>query len=421
MSKENLFEEKVPELKLGGELCNYNIKANVSLIQNPGGSTMSSEQKGSGIEKGGMKANEVIRESSLFNPADEDGLNLKDVIKFSTMQAQKTDGDSRIEDGKAQGRMIFESRDVPLGSEQKGSGIEKGEMKANEVVRVSSLSNPAMESGLKLENTTLSFNHTVETTSEDPETGQSERGLLLKFQMALKKNAGEIDKPTIYSDQNRSTDGVNRIEPHHNLNNNFRGEGEITKHPFKNQPLEGIHLKSEPGPQDIDPMVKRMDVTKIPDTISSAKEMELFQKPLQTIVVKQLVDRAATDLNSGRTAIKINLKPEYLGYLRMEISTENHQVMVKIMTEIPLVKEIIENNINQLKAALAGHGLEMDDLDVFVAHDSDKHEGRNAGTEFTSMENGSAEENIDDILPNEENGAQMAAEISEESLIDFFA
>ena len=201
----------------------------------------------------------------------------------------------------------------------------------------------------------------------------------------------------------------------------FQGDGKITKHPFMNQPLEGAHLKSEPSLQDIDPMVKRVDALKITDTMSAGKEVEFFQKPLQAIVVKQLADRAAMDVNNGRTAIKINLKPEYLGYLKMEISTENYQVMVKIMTEIPLVKEIIESNINQLKAALAGHGLEMDDLDVFVAHDSDKHEGRNGDTEFTSMKNGLAEEKIDDILPDEKHVIQMAVEMSEENLIDFFA
>jgi flagellar hook-length control protein FliK len=239
--------------------------------------------------------------------------------------------------------------------------------------------------------------------------------------MALKKSTGEMDKATIYHNQNRSTDGVNRIEPPHNLNNSFQGDDEIAKHPFRTQSIQGIHLKSEPDLQDIDPMIKRMDVPKSPDTMSGAKEMEFLHKPLEKIVIKQLIERAAVDLNSGRTAIKINLKPEYLGYLRMEITTENHQVMVKIMTEIPLVKEIIENNVNQLKAALAGHGLEMDDLDVFVAHDSDKHEGRNSGAELSSMNNGTAEENIDDILPDEEHGIQMSAELSEKSLIDFFA
>jgi flagellar hook-length control protein FliK len=495
MSLEKLFEDKVPELKLGGEPWDYNIKANVRLIEDSGGNTMGSEQKGSGIKKGEMKANEVIRLSSLSNPTDEDGLNSKSAIKLSDVTAQKAGGDPWIEDGKANAKQVLESRDVPMGSEQKGSGIDKGEMKANEVIRASSLSNPADEDGLNLksaikpsdlttqkaggdpliedskanvkqslesrdvpmgseqkgsgidkgemkankvirlsslsnlagepgvksENTTLSFDHTIEKTPAHPETGQSERGLLLKLQMALKKSTGEIDKAVIYSDQNRSTGNVNREEPSHNLNNNFRGNGEIIKHPFKNQTLEGVHLKSEPGLPDIESMVKRMDVLKSPDAMSAAKEVELFQKPLQTIVLKQLVDRAAMDLNSGRTAIKINLKPEYLGYLRMEISTENHQVMVKIMTEIPLVKEIIENNINQLKAALAGHGLEMDDLDVFVAHDSDKHEGRNGDTEFTSMENGPAEEMIDDILPDEEHVIQMAAGMSEENLIDFFA
>ena len=421
MSLEKLFEDKVPKPKFSGEPWDNNIKANARLVLESRDVPMGSEQKGSGIEKGEMKANEFIRASSLSNPAGQDGLDLKSAIKSPDITAQKAGGDPWIEDGKANAKLVLESRDVPMGSEQKGSGIEKGEMKANEVIRASSLSNPAGEPVLKLENTTLSLDHTIEKTPTHPETVKSERGPLLKLRMAYKKTTGEIDKAIIYSDQNRSTDNVNRKEPPHNLNNNFQGDGEITKHPLKTQPLEGVHLKSEPGLQDIESMVKRMDVLKIPDAMPAAKEVEFFQKPLQTTILKQLVDRAAMDLNSGRTAIKINLKPEYLGYLRMEISTENHQVMVKIMTEIPLVKEIIENNINQLKAALAGHGLEMDDLDVFVAHDSDKHEGRNGDTEFTSMENGPAEEKIDDILSDEEHVTQIAVGMSEENLIDFFA
>ncbi|UCF85307.1 MAG: flagellar hook-length control protein FliK [Desulfobacteraceae bacterium] len=235
------------------------------------------------------------------------------------------------------------------------------------------------------------------------------------------------------------------------MNTNSQGDDKISKHPSKDQPLEGILLKSRPGIQDIEAMIKRMEVLprdragnetagidsairentlsvqnsqpqeRIPETMSAAKEMEFFQKPLQTTVLKQLVERAAMDLNNGRTAIKINLKPEYLGYLRMEISTENHQVMVKIMTEIPLVKGIIENNISQLKAALGEHGLKMDDLDVFVAHDSDKQGGRDRHTEFTSMESGAGGKRIEGILHGEELITLASENISGKNIIDFFA
>ena len=450
MSLEKLFEDKVTDVKLGRHTSDDYIKTNVRLIQDSGGSTMGPERKETGVEKGEMKAKEVIRVSSLSNPAEEDGLRMKSSIKPSDHTTQKAGGDPWIEDSKTNTRLILESRDVPMDIEQKGSGIEKGGMKSNEVIKVSSLSNLAREPGRKLENTTLSFDHTMEKTSTHPETEEGEKRLLMKLRVALQKIAGETDKAINYPNQNRSTGGIDLKEPPPNLNINLQRDVEISKHPSKDQPLERVLLKTEPDLQNIEVMAKRIDVLpmnragneaagidsvsrentlsfqnsqnqeRIPETMSAAKEIEFFKKPLRTIVLKQMVERAAMDLNGGRTAIKINLKPEYLGYLRMEISTDNHQVMVKIMTEIPLVKEIIENNINQLKAALAGHGLEMDDLDVFVAHDSDKHEGRSGDTELTNMENALKEEKIGDILPDEEHVIQLAAEMSEKNLINFF-
>ena len=525
MSLEKVFEDKVPETKPGGHPWNENIKANIRLIQNSGGSTMGSEQKGSGVEKGDMKANDVIKISYLSDLGKEDGLQLKsaiqssnhttqkawgdswiegskanakvisksrdvpmgpeqkgsgiekgdmkanDVIKISYLSdlgkedglqlksaiqssnhtTQKAWGDSWIEGSKANAKVISKSRDVPMGPEQKGSGIEKGDMKANEVIKASSLSNLAEEHGLKLKNANLSFDHTTEKMSVHPETDENEKKLLMKLRMALQKVSEETDKPIIHPDRNRPPDGVSRKESPHNLNTNFQGDDRINKHPSKDQPLEGAFSKSRPGLQDIEAMIKKMDVLprgragneaagidsairentlsvqnsqtqeRIPETMSAAKEMEFFQKPLQTTVLKQLVERAAMDLNNGRTAIKINLKPEYLGYLRMEISTDNHQVMVKIMTEIPLVKGIIENNINQLKTALGEHGLEMDDLDVFVAHDSDKQGGRDRHTEFTNMESGAGGKRIEGVLPGEELITSASENILGENIIDFFA
>ena len=117
--------------------------------------------------------------------------------------------------------------------------------------------------------------------------------------------------------------------------------------------------------------------------------------------------------------IRINLKPESLGHLRLQITTENHRVMLKIMTEVPFVKEIIENNINQLKASLHVHGLQIDDFDVFVAHDSDQHGGRYENAKFSSMGNGPLKEDMDDILPEEEHVTHEV--ISGENLVDYFA
>ncbi|UCF85778.1 MAG: hypothetical protein JSV50_09150, partial [Desulfobacteraceae bacterium] len=96
MSLEKLFEDKVRETKPGGHPWNDDIKANIRLIQNSGGSKMGSEQKESGVEKGDMNANDVIKVSYLSDLGEEDGLKLKSAIQSSNHTTKKAGGDSWI-------------------------------------------------------------------------------------------------------------------------------------------------------------------------------------------------------------------------------------------------------------------------------------------------------------------------------------
>ena len=64
------------------------------------------------------------------------------------------------------------------------------------------------------------------------------------------------------------------------------------------------------------------------------------------------------------------MKPEFLGHIRMQIVTENHQVTLRVLTESPMVKNLIEHNIQHLRAELQQHGLKMDALNVSVTDDS---------------------------------------------------
>ena len=63
----------------------------------------------------------------------------------------------------------------------------------------------------------------------------------------------------------------------------------------------------------------------------------------------------------------------------MQVITENQQVTVKILTEFGFVKEMIDNNIQQLKADLQQQGLQVDKLDVSVFREDNgnKHQQEN--------------------------------------------
>jgi len=227
------------------------------------------------------------------------------------------------------------------------------------------------------------------------------------------------------------------------LNSNHQEAGEVVKNLIKNQASHEATPKIESNFQDIKSIAKNMEnfdknfshkepdnVLLFPESRSSdrvsdtglhAKETQLIQKPLQTEVLTQIVKKAAFNLKNGQTEVKIDLKPEFLGRIQLKISTENHQVMVR-MLEIPLVKEIIENNINHLKADLQNHGLEIDKFDVFLTRDSDQHENGHENAKFLKKNGETGEGEADGILAKEmEEEAQFAEERRGANLIGVFA
>lgn len=83
----------------------------------------------------------------------------------------------------------------------------------------------------------------------------------------------------------------------------------------------------------------------------------------------QMVQRAAVLLRNDQGEIQIDLKPDFLGRVRMQIQTENQQVTVRILTELAGVRDLIETGLNQLKSELQSQGLQVERLEVAVADD----------------------------------------------------
>ena len=105
----------------------------------------------------------------------------------------------------------------------------------------------------------------------------------------------------------------------------------------------------------------------------SSKQTDTGQDSLRTQTLDQIVRKAVIYMRNGQHEAKIDLKPEFLGHVRMQVTTENHQITVKILTEFGFVKDMVENSIQQLKADLQQQGLNIDKLEVAVSHDSDEH------------------------------------------------
>ena len=88
--------------------------------------------------------------------------------------------------------------------------------------------------------------------------------------------------------------------------------------------------------------------------------------PVAQKVVQQIVEGARVQVDNGQTKAKIFLQPPSLGKLNLQIITREDQVKVTFFAENSQVKEIIENNLSQLRQSFVEQGLRVDNFDVFV-------------------------------------------------------
>lgn len=181
-----------------------------------------------------------------------------------------------------------------------------------------------------------------------------------------------------------------------------------------------IHMESESKDNGII-LPKNLSVDKSPDEIMPGKENRLASNISRAGTLNQIVEKAALSLNNGKSQVRIELKPEFLGSVRMKITTENHLITLRILTELPVVKEMIENNISQLKTDLQSHGLEINKLDVSVANDSQQR-GKGFEKADILLEKENSDDQDNKAVPAEKTGTEsLLKENTAGNGLDFFA
>ena len=149
---------------------------------------------------------------------------------------------------------------------------------------------------------------------------------------------------------------------------------------------------------------------------------ESTQRSLSSQAMHQIVQKAVLSFNNGQNEIRIDLKPEFLGHIRMQIVTDSHQVAVKILAESPFVKDMLDSNLNQLKADLQAQGLKVDELEVSVAHDSHSDTKNQTPAEASKSRALGADKASDEDLSEEQiESLSDSSETIAENAIDFFA
>jgi flagellar hook-length control protein FliK len=155
---------------------------------------------------------------------------------------------------------------------------------------------------------------------------------------------------------------------------------------------------------------------------NGAHSSEATQRSLMSQTLNQIVQRAVLSHHNGQHQVQLHLKPDFLGHIQMQIVSEGQQVAIKMVAEFPFVRDMLENNLHQLKANLQAQGLDIDELEVSVAHDShaegDLHQKAEAA-KFQAAKSGPGSDGESSEEPGQtqsRDGNPMA-----ETAIDYFA
>ena len=87
-------------------------------------------------------------------------------------------------------------------------------------------------------------------------------------------------------------------------------------------------------------------------------------------IINQIANRMTVHTSGTQSEVHIKLDPPSLGTVRMNIITSGDSVRTVIVAENHAVKQVIENNFNQLRDALGEQGLKIDSFTVTVGGES---------------------------------------------------
>lgn len=93
---------------------------------------------------------------------------------------------------------------------------------------------------------------------------------------------------------------------------------------------------------------------------------EPFLNRLSQVIRDHVIAKSELIARQGRTEIRLELKPEYLGKLFLRLSMENGTVHAKFLVENQQVRSLIENHLSQLKQNLADQGIVWQEAHVDV-------------------------------------------------------
>ena len=137
----------------------------------------------------------------------------------------------------------------------------------------------------------------------------------------------------------------------------------------KSKSLESIKANGKVQVQNINAASETANKTTSASK-TALPESSIYKAPIENRVIDQIINRLSVRSSGSQSEVKIQLDPPSLGRVRMNITTSGDGVRTIIVAENQAVKQVIENNLSQLRDSMVGQGLKLDGFSVLVGGDS---------------------------------------------------
>lgn len=140
--------------------------------------------------------------------------------------------------------------------------------------------------------------------------------------------------------------------------------------------------------------------------------VEMDIEPQQ--IVRQIVDEIRVSVNENVSSLEMQLNPESLGKLNIQLVSKNGEVTANIVAQSEAVKEVIESQITMLKETLLEQGIKIEAVEVTVASRSfeENFENQERNNEEQKPKRHISQQELDEI-----NGVQSMSDILEEEMM----
>jgi flagellar hook-length control protein FliK len=164
----------------------------------------------------------------------------------------------------------------------------------------------------------------------------------------------------------------------------------------------GVHFEALKSADELLPVgdaAGKLSVSQLIGGFEAKSALPSFRGPDES-VMNQITEKLQTAIRSGLTEIRLQLRPESLGEVKLQIRVEGDVVFARIHVESQQVKQIVETNLQSLKESLMQQHLSCGSLEVSVGNEGWEKENAELQDRMhgnTKASSGDSSETIDGI------------------------